>query len=79
LATLESRRDLSLHFNAGRSFVRGDRDLPTAASPRSGRPWHAWSFVAERYLESETHFARGGARWAAGRQWTVDLSYARSA
>ena len=33
--------------------------------------------MLERYLELETHLVRAGARWAAGRVWTVDLSYAK--
>lgn len=77
LATWKPTQALSLHFNAGRSFVRGDRDLPNGGIAAEWMPIARWSLVAERYLESETHFVRGGARWAAGRQWTVDLSYAK--
>jgi hypothetical protein len=77
LATWKAMQTLALHVNAGRSFVRGGRDLPNGGIAAEWTHIARWSFVAERYLESETHFVRGGARWAAGRQWTVDLSYAR--
>jgi hypothetical protein len=77
LATWKAAETLSLHFNAGRSFVRGDRDLPNGGIAAEWSPVARWSFVAERYLENETHFVRAGARWAAGRRWTVDLSYAK--
>ena len=76
LATWKAAETLSLHFNAGRSFVRSDRDLPNGGIAAEWAPVARWSFVAERYLENETHFVRAGARWAAGRQWTIDLSYA---
>ena len=77
LATWKPVATLSLHFNAGHSFVRGERDLANGGIAAEWAPVTRWTFVAERYLESETHAVRGGARWAAGRQWTVDLSYAR--
>ena len=76
LATWKPDPTLSLHINAGSGIVRGDRDLPNGGIAAEWSPVARWSFVAERYLENETHFLRGGARWAAGRQWTVDLSYA---
>jgi hypothetical protein len=76
MATWKPDPMLSLHFNAGSSIVRGDRDLPNGGLAAAWSPVARWSFVAERYLENETHFLRGGARWAAGRQWNVDLSYA---
>jgi hypothetical protein len=76
LATWKPAETLSLHFDAGRSFVRGDRDLPNGGIAAEWAPVARWSFVAERYLENQTHFVRAGMRWAAGRQWTVDLSYA---
>ena len=78
LATWNAAPEWTLHANAGRDFVRNGRDLPNGGIAVDWTPIARWSFVAERYLEYETHFLRAGARWAAGRQWSVDLSYARS-
>lgn len=76
LATWKPDDTLSLHFNAGSSLVRGDRDLPNGGIAAEWSPLARWSFVAERYLDNETHFVRAGARWTAGKQWAVDLSHA---
>jgi len=77
LATWNVTEGVDLHFNAGRDWLRGDRDFPRYGIGMDWAPIPRWSFVLERYLESGTHFVRTGARWAAGRQWTVDLSYAQ--
>ena len=39
-------------------------------------PVARWSFVAERYRDLETRFARAGVRFAGGGNWSVDASYA---
>jgi hypothetical protein len=77
LATWKANETLSLHFNAGHTFVRGhgERDLATGGVAAEWSPITRWSFVAERFLDEETHLLRGGARWAAGRQWSLDLSH----
>lgn len=77
LATWNLTPALALHANAGHDFVRGDRDLPNGGIAAEWSPIARWSFVLERFLDTRTHFARTGARWAAGRKWTMDLSYAR--
>jgi hypothetical protein len=77
LATWKLAPEWALHANAGRDFVRAGRDLPNGGVAAEWTPIPRWSFVAERYLDAETHFLRAGARWEAGRQWSVDLSYAR--
>lgn len=77
LATWNVTPELALHANAGRQFLRNARDLPAGGIAAEWAPIPRWSFVLERYLDTETHFLRGGARWAAGRQWTVDFSYAQ--
>ena len=78
LATWSASPAWALHANAGRDFQRGDRDLPNGGLAVEWTALPRWSFVAERYLESGTHYVRGGARWAAGRSWSVDLSHAHS-
>lgn len=77
LATWNVATSLAVHANAGRDIVRGNRDLPLGGIAVEWSPIPRWSFVLERYFEVETHILRGGARWAAGRQWTVDFSYAQ--
>ena len=77
LATWNLHPQWALHANAGRDFLRGERDLPNGGIAAEWTPVPRWSFVAERYREFETQFLRAGARWAAGRQWTLDLSRAQ--
>ncbi|WP_145897282.1 hypothetical protein [Caenimonas sedimenti] len=76
LATWVAHENVALHLNAGRDFVhRGDDENRYGVSAE----WtgiSGWSLVAERYKESQTHFARVGARWLAGENWSVDLSRA---
>jgi hypothetical protein len=77
LATWTPSDTWALHANLGRDFVDGGRDenrwgLAAEWTFRSG-----WSLVAERYRESQTHYARAGVRWAAGENWSVDLSRAQ--
>ena len=76
LATWNVTQELALHANAGLDFVRSDRDLPNGGVAMEWAPVPRWSFVLERFLDSETHFVRAGARWAAGRRWTIDFSHA---
>lgn len=76
LATWNVTQEVALHANAGRDFVRSDRDLPLGGVAVEWAPVQRWSFVLERFLDTETHFVRAGARWAAGRRWTVDFSHA---
>jgi len=75
LATWNVVPQLALHANAGHDFVHGGRDLANGGIAAEWTPVPRWSLVLERYLDAETHFLRAGARWAAGRQWSVDLSY----
>jgi hypothetical protein len=76
LATWSAAPAWTLHANAGRDVLRGERDLANGGVALEWAPAPGWSLVAERYLEAETHFVRAGARWAAGRQWSLDLSHA---
>jgi hypothetical protein len=77
LATWNAAEGLDLHFNAGRDWLRGDRELPRGGVAAEWAPIPRWSFVAERYLDTQTHYARAGARFAGGKNWTVDGSYAQ--
>lgn len=77
LATWAPSVQWALHANAGRHFLHGEKDLPNGGVAVEWMPVPRWSLVLERYLELETHLVRAGARWAAGRVWTVDLSYAK--
>jgi hypothetical protein len=78
LATWSPSVAWAFHANAGRDFIHREKDLPNGGVAVEWTPIPRWSFVLERYLELESHLVRAGARWAAGRVWTVDLSYAKS-
>lgn len=76
LATWTPRVDLALHLNLGRDFVRKGADMARGGVAAEWSPASRWWLVAERYLEERTHFVRGGIRWEAGRNWSLDLSRA---
>ncbi|MCG2595708.1 hypothetical protein LZ009_23265 [Ramlibacter sp. XY19] len=77
IATWQPRADLALHANYGRDFEHGAADEPRGGLALEWSPVPRWSFVLERYREQGGHFVRAGARWAAGRNWTIDLSRAQ--
>jgi hypothetical protein len=77
LATWRASDAIALHLNLGREFVHQARDGKRGGLALEWEPIAAWSFVGERYREGGSHYLRAGARWAAGRTWTVDLSHAR--
>jgi hypothetical protein len=77
LATWSTNPALAVHVNVGRDFLRDGRDLANGGVAVEWMPVPRWSLLLERYLDSETHFLRSGARWSAGRQWAVDVSYAQ--
>lgn len=75
--TWQASPSLALHVNLGRDFrphepslARGGAALEWTATPQ-------WSFVAERFRESEAHFWRVGARYAVNDKVSADLSQAR--
>lgn len=77
LATWSPQPALAVHFNLGRDFVRRAPNLPRGGI---GLDWTAApgvTLTAERYLEEDTHTLRAGARWEAGRHWTLDVSRAQ--
>jgi hypothetical protein len=76
IASWWARPGLAVHANFGRDFERGGPDEPRGGLALEWQPLPRWSFVAERYRDQGTHFARAGVRWAVGRLWTVDLSRA---
>ncbi|AEG91282.1 hypothetical protein [Ramlibacter tataouinensis] len=77
LATWEPRDDLALHLNLGRDFAHRGRDENRFGVAAEWTPRQGWSLLAERYRAEATHFVRAGVRWAAGRNWSVDLSRAQ--
>ena len=75
--TWQASPSLAMHVNLGRDFrphepslARGGAALEWTATPQ-------WSFVAERFRESEANFWRLGARYAVNDKVSVDLSQAR--
>lgn len=76
LATWRPREDLAFHANAGRDFVKGGADEKRGGVAAEWMPVPQWWLAVERYREQATHFTRVGARWLAGKHWSVDLSRA---
>lgn len=72
-----AREDIALHANLGRDLVHGAPDENRSGVAAEWFPALGWSLMAERYVESATHFMRAGVRWAATEHLTVDLSRAR--
>jgi hypothetical protein len=77
LATWTPREDLALHANLGHDFVHQGPDRPRGGVALEWQPAKAWSLLAERYLEQDTHYLRGGVRYLAGETWSVDVSRAQ--
>ena len=65
-----------LNLNAGHDWVRGGPGLARGGASVEWTPTTPWTFIAERYLDSGSHFLRAGARWSPSKRWTWDLSYA---
>ncbi|HXD43439.1 MAG TPA: hypothetical protein VN649_22930 [Ramlibacter sp.] len=77
LFTWAVRDDLALHLNLGRDFNHANADQNRGGISAEWRAQPNWSIVAERYLDSGTHFLRGGVRWAVAKGWSLDLSRAQ--
>jgi hypothetical protein len=77
LLTWAAHENLALHLNLGRDFIHGgpDQNRGGVAAEWTARP--GWSLVAERYLDTGTHFVRAGARWNVRDRWSVDFSRAQ--
>jgi hypothetical protein len=78
LLTWAVREDVALHANLGRDLLHGADDLNRSGVAVEWAPKPGWSLVAERYVESATHFLRAGVRWAASENLTADLSRAHN-
>lgn len=69
---------LTAHANWGRDFVRSQPNMPRGGVALEWAPLENWSFVAERFLQTDVHSARLGARWAVAPGLTLDISRARA-
>jgi hypothetical protein len=76
LFTWALRDDLALHVNLGRDFNHADADQNRGGVSAEWRVQPNWSVVAERYLDTGTHFLRAGVRRAVTEGWSIDLSRA---
>ena len=68
---------LLLNVNAGHDWVRGGSDLPRGGFSAEWTPVKVLTLIAERYLDTGTHFVRGGVRWSPTPRWTWDISRAQ--
>jgi hypothetical protein len=74
IATWSVRRDLSLHFNAGRDLPRQGPSQDRSGVAMDWTPAPAWTVTVERYSELQAQFERAGLRWAPTAAWNVDAS-----
>ena len=74
--TWQATDTLLLHANLGRDFRSGMADTGRAGVALEWSPTAEWSFVVERYRESDTNFWRTGVRHAINRNLSVELSRA---
>ena len=76
LLTWAAREDLAFHANLGRDVLNGAPNQARSGAAVEWLPVTGWSLVAERYIESATHFLRAGARWSFADNLTLDFSRA---
>lgn len=69
---------LSAHANWERDFVLAQPNTPRSGVALEWAPLARWSFVAERFVQSDTSNARLGARWAVTPGLNLDISHART-
>jgi len=76
LATWTAARELALHLNLGRDFVRAAPDMARHGVAADWSPMEHLTLTGERFAQDRTQFVRAGARWQAGR-WKADFSRAQ--
>ncbi|RYF01385.1 MAG: hypothetical protein EOO32_04190 [Comamonadaceae bacterium] len=77
--TWQATDTVALHLNLGKDFRRGDEpDTRRSGAALEWAALPAWSFVAERFRESDTNHWRVGARHVLSEGLTVDLSRAQA-
>ena len=69
---------LTAHANWGRDFVRSQPNKPRGGVALEWAPIAEGSLVVERFLQSDVHSARLGARWAVAPGLSLDVSRARA-
>ncbi len=65
-----------VHLNFGRDFRQGAPDTGRSGAALEWGPAATWSFVAERYRDSGSHFGRVGGRYTCSPAVQLDLSRA---
>ena len=76
--TWRAAETVSVHANWGRDFQRTGPNQARAGVALEWAPVADWSFIAERFLQSGSHSARAGLRWAFKPGLSLDLSRART-
>lgn len=76
--TWQASESVTFHVNVGRDFRRGDEpDTARAGAAVEWAPLAAWSFVAERFRESDVEHWRAGARYVLSKSASIDVSRAQ--
>lgn len=74
----QASETVAFHTNVGRDFRNGaEPDTSRLGVAVEWTPVPAWSFVAERFRESDVDLWRAGARYVLGPRATVDVSRAK--
>jgi hypothetical protein len=77
ILTWKPDEHLQLNADAGRDWLRRDRDFARGGLSFEWQAFGAWTLVGERFVDTGTHYARLGTHWAGERGWSADLSYAQ--
>jgi hypothetical protein len=76
--TWQAGETVTLHANIGRDFRGGgDQDTNRLGAALEWSPLPAWSFVAERFRESDVDHWRAGARYELSPSTSMDVSRAK--
>ncbi|QTN26220.1 hypothetical protein HZ993_12780 [Rhodoferax sp. AJA081-3] len=76
--TWAASETVTIHVNVGRDFRRGgEPDTDRAGAALEWAPVPAWTFVAERFRESNMDHWRAGVRYVLSQNASIDLSRAK--
>ena len=74
LVTAQATRELQIHLNAGRDLPPGGGGRTIAGAAAEWAASKRWSFVAERFNDTDGRAVRIGTRWRHDPHFSVDLS-----
>lgn len=78
VVTAQATRELHIHLNAGRDLPPGGGGRTIAGAAADWAASQRWSFVAERFNDTEGRAMRIGTRWQHDPHFSIDLSRSRA-